>query len=105
QALVGANVTRGLFAANVLLAGLQREHPAAATAAIERLTSDSPRHAADELLFAGHDAQIRSAVKQRRAERLTFGDCHVGAQIARPLQHAAPNPPPRLDPPPAPPAR
>ena len=50
QALVGADVARGLFAADVLLAGLQRQHPAALAAAVDRLAGDAARHAADELL-------------------------------------------------------
>src|SRR5436190_20049988 len=68
QALVGADIARGLFAANVLLASLQGEHPAAAAAAIDRLTGNSPWQSADELLLASHDPQVWAAVQQRRAE-------------------------------------
>src|SRR6478752_8618341 len=88
QPLVRADVAGGLLAANVLLAGLQREHPAAAAAAIHGLTRDATGHAAYELLFAGHDSQIRTAVEQRSTERLPFGDSDVGAEIAGPLQQA-----------------
>ena len=86
QALVRADVARGLFAADVLLAGLQREHEAALAAAVDRLAGDAARHAADELLAAGHDAEVRAAVLHRRAERVAFGDGDVGAPIAGPLQ-------------------
>ena len=86
QALVRADVARGLFAADVLLAGLQREHEAALAAAIDRLAGDAARHAADEAFAAGHDAEVGAAVLHGRAQRLPFGDGDVGAPIAGPLQ-------------------
>ena len=78
QALVGADVAGGLFAADVLLAGLQRQHPAAAAAAIDGLADQPAGHAADELLAAGHDAQVRPAEGHRVAQRLPFGHDDVG---------------------------
>ena len=48
EALVGADVARGLFAADVLLAGLQREDEAAFAAAVDGLAGDAAGHAADE---------------------------------------------------------
>ena len=86
--MVGADVARGLFAADVLLASLQRQHPAAAAAAIDGLTGDAAGQATHELLFAGHDAKVGSAIEQRRAERLAFGDGDVCAEIAGPLEQA-----------------
>ena len=80
QALVRADVARGLFAADVLLAGLQREDEAAFAAAVDGFAGDAARHAADELFAAGHDAEVRAAILHRRAERLAFGDGDVGAQ-------------------------
>jgi hypothetical protein len=86
QALVRANIARGFFAADMLLASLQREDPAAAAAAINSLARNATGHAADELLFAGHDAEVRTSIEERRAERLPFSDGHIGAQVAGPLQ-------------------
>ena len=88
QALVGADVAGRLFAADMLLASLQREHEAAFAAAVDRLADDPARHAADELLAAGHDAQVGAAVGQGRAERLPFGHGDVGPVVARALQQA-----------------
>jgi hypothetical protein len=61
QPLVGADVAGRLFAADVLLAGLKRQHPAAAAPTIDRLPGNAPRHPPYELLAAGHDSQIRPA--------------------------------------------
>ncbi len=52
QALVGADVTRRLLATDVLLARLQRQHPAAFAVAVGRLPDQSPRHLAQKLLVA-----------------------------------------------------
>ena len=72
----------------MLLAGLQRQHPAALAAAIDRLAGDPARHAAHELLAAGHDAQVRPAERHRAAQRLPFGHDDVGAVVAGPLEQA-----------------
>src|SRR5262245_21565105 len=88
QALIRADVAGGFFAANVLLAGLQCEHPATAAAAIDGLTGDAAGHAADELLFAGHDSEVRATIEQWSAERLAFSDGDIRAEIAGPLEKA-----------------
>ena len=88
QSLVGADVAGGLFAADVLFAGLQRQHPAAAAAAVDRLARDPSGHAADELLATGHDAQVWAPVQHRRSQRLPLGHDDVGSQIPRPLQQS-----------------
>ena len=49
------------------------------------------------MLLARHDAEIRPAVQQRRAERLAFGYRYVGTKVARPLEQAEANRVKRLD--------
>ena len=80
--MVGADVARGFFAADVLLAGLQREDEAAFAAAVDGFAGDAAGHAADEFFAAGHDAEVGAAVLHGRAERVAFGDGDVGAPVA-----------------------
>ena len=86
QALVGADVARRLLAADVLLARLQRQHPAALAVAIDRLADQPARHLAHKLLAAGQQAQVRPAVAHRRAQALPLGHGDVGPVLPRPLQ-------------------
>ena len=72
----------------MLLAGLQRQHPAAAAAAVDGLADEPAGHAAEELLAAGQDAQVRPAEGHGDAQRLAFGHDDVGAVVARPLATA-----------------
>ena len=88
QPLVRADVAGGLLAADVLLAGLQGQDPAALAAAIDGLADQPAGHAADELLAAGQDAQVRPAEGHRVAQRLAFGHDDVGPVLARPLEQA-----------------
>src|SRR4051794_29096650 len=82
EALVGADVAGGFFAADVLLAGLQREDEAALAAAVDCFTRDAAGHAADKFFSAGHDAEVGAAVLHRGAKRVAFGDGDVGTPIA-----------------------
>src|SRR5207237_935019 len=68
QTLVGADVARRLLATDVLLARLQRQHPAALAIAIGRLADQSSRHLAQELLVAaaGQQPDVRPAVGSSR---------------------------------------
>ena len=66
QPLVRADVARRLLAADVLLAGLERQHPAALAVAVGRLADEPAGDLADELLAAGQDAEVRPAVAQAR---------------------------------------
>ena len=57
QRLAGADVAGRLLATDVLLAGLQRQHPAAAAVDVGRLTGDAAGHAADQLLGCGEESE------------------------------------------------
>lgn len=87
QGLVGADVGRGLGAADVLLAGLQGEHIAGAAFQIRGAAHDTAGELADMLLAAGHDAQIGAAEAQGLAQALAFGHGDVGAHLAGSLEH------------------
>ena len=76
------------FAADMLLAGLKGQYPTASTAAIDGLTDQPAGQAADELLTASQDAQVRPAESQRIAQRLPFGHDDVGCVIARASEQA-----------------
>ena len=88
QRLGGADVVRGLLAADVLLARLQREHEAAAAVDVGRLARDPARHAADVVLLGGEEAEARPAEVQPVAERLALADGDVDVEVARGLEHA-----------------
>src|SRR5580704_10528523 len=70
--LIRANVRRGLFAPDVLLARGQRDHEAAAALEIGGLSGQSAWHLANELLSRGHYADKRTAVAGRQTEALPF---------------------------------
>ena len=85
QALVGADVRGRLLAPDVLLAGLQREHEAAAALLVHGLADDAARACArTSSLRAGEEA----AAPGRRSDggaprRLRLADHDVGAERAR----------------------
>ncbi len=82
ERLGGADVVRRLFAADVLLAGLQREDETAPTVDVDRLAGDPPGHAADLLLGRAEEAERRAAVVEAVAERLPLPDGDVDAAVA-----------------------
>ena len=88
ERLRGADVVRGLLAPDVLLAGLEREHEAAAPVQVARLAGDPARHAPDEALGRREEAEARAAVVQPVAERLALAHADVRAELARRAQHA-----------------
>src|SRR5204862_7830268 len=88
QPLIRANVTGGLFPADVLLARLHRQHPATLAAPVQCLADEPARHLAHELLPTRQQPEIRAAITQRTAQALPFGDRDIRAVIARPLQEA-----------------
>ena len=88
QPLIRADIAGGFFAADVLFAGLQREHEAALAAPVDRLSADAAGHSPQEFLATGQNAQVGAAVKHRRAERLALGHDDVGSQFARPPEQA-----------------
>ena len=63
QSLVRADVARRLLAADVLLARLQRQHPASAAVAVHRLADKPARDLADMIFPAGEQAQVWPAVR------------------------------------------
>jgi len=56
QSLVGADVGRGLLAADMLLPGLQGQHEAGLAALVHGAADNAAGHLTDKLLVAGHDA-------------------------------------------------
>ncbi len=86
QHLGGADVGRRLVAADVLLAGLQREAVGRTALGVDR---DADQAAGQVPLETGahrHEAGVRAAVEQRDAEALAGADDDVGAQLARRLE-------------------
>ena len=87
ESLVGADVARRLVPADVLLAGLQRQHPAAFAVAIGRLPDQPAGDLANVFAPAGHQAEVRAAITQRRAEALPLRDGDVGVVLPGPLEN------------------
>ena len=86
QHLGGADVGGRLVAADVLLAGLQREPVGRAALGVDR---DADQPAGQVPLEPGgdrHEAGVRAAVEERDAEALRGADDDVGAELARRLQ-------------------
>ena len=81
ERLRGADVGGGLLAADVLLAGLQREHEAAAAVHVDGFAGDAARHAAQVLLAGGEQAEGGTAEVEPVAERLPLADGHVDAAV------------------------
>ena len=77
-----------LLAADVLLAGLQREHEAAPPVDVGGLARDPAGHPAQVLLGGGEEAERRAAEVEPVAERLALADRDVDAALARRAQHA-----------------
>ena len=82
QRLRGADVRGRLLAADVLLAGLQREHEPAPAVDVDGLAGDPPGHAAQVLLARGEQAERGAAEVEPVAERLALADGHVDAALA-----------------------
>ncbi len=88
QRLGRADVVRGLLPADVLLAGLEREHEAAPPVHVLGLARDPTGHPPDEPLGGGEEPEARAAVVQPVAERLALAHADVGAHLARRLEDA-----------------
>ena len=78
----------GLLAADVLLAGLEREDEAAAAVDVGGLARDAAGHAAQVLLGGGEEAERRAAEVEAAAERLALADGDVHPALARRSQDA-----------------
>src|SRR6266446_3981651 len=83
QTRISADVAGRPLAANVLLAGRQRQHPAAPTVGVDGLADETSRHLADELVAAGEEAEIGAAEIERVAKRLAFNRDDVRPHLAR----------------------
>src|SRR5437762_2661903 len=69
---IGADIARGLFAADMLFARRKRQNEAASPLGIYRLTRKSARHLAQEFLTGRKQPDIGPAEIQPVAQRLTF---------------------------------
>ncbi len=83
QHLRGADVRGRLFAADVLLAGLQRQAVGRIALGVDGDADQAARHAALELVAGGEVAGVRAAETERHAEALAVADHDVGAPFAR----------------------
>src|SRR3546814_19477784 len=59
QAAVGADVARGLFAPDMLLARRERQHEATLAVGIDGLAAQPPRHLANLFLLAPEQPDLR----------------------------------------------
>src|SRR5947208_4598503 len=83
QAGIRADVARRLFAADVLFARRERQHPAAPSLGIGGLADEPTRHLPDKFLAAGEQPDIGAAEIERVAKRLALASNDVGAHLAR----------------------
>ena len=83
QRLGGADVGRGLLAADVLLAGLQGQAVGRDAGVVLGDTHEAAGHGALEALLDGHVGGVRAAEEQRHAEALGGADGDVRALLAR----------------------
>ena len=88
KAGIGADVARRLLAPNVLLAGRQRQHEAAAALGVDRFAGEPSRHLPHELEPGREQPDIGAAEIERVADRLAFADDDVGVHLARRAQRA-----------------
>ena len=82
QHLRGADVGGRLFAADVLLAGLQRQPIGRLPARIDRHADDAAGHRALERVARRDIGGVRAAIAHRHAEALRRADGDVGAEFA-----------------------
>ncbi len=83
QDLGGADVARRLLAADVLLAGLQREPERGTPGGVDRDPDEPAREVALVLLARREEAGVRPAVAHGHAEALRRPDDDVGAPLPR----------------------
>ena len=82
QHLRGADVARGLVAADVLLARLQGEAHGGVALGIDRDAHQPARHEALVLVAGGHERGVGAAVAHGHAEALAVAHGHVHAELA-----------------------
>src|SRR5579863_9873672 len=81
--MIGADVRSGAFAANVLLASIERQAERAAAVAVVSLTDQSSGHLAQMSGSRGHETDAGASILKRQAETLTFADGNIDAKFAR----------------------
>ncbi len=81
--LRGADVGRGLLAADVLLAGLQRQAVGGRAVGVDGDADQPTRQGPLEPRAYGHVARVRPAIAKRYAEPLRRTDRHIGTRLAR----------------------
>ncbi len=82
QHLRGADVGGRLFAADVLLAGLQRQPIGRRAARIDRQADDAAGQRALQRIAHRHVGRMRAAIAHRHAEALRRTDRDIGAEFA-----------------------
>src|SRR5215203_3864049 len=82
QSLIRADIARCLFAPDVLLTGLQRQHETAFALGIVCDSGEPAGHRAHERLPGGEQTDVRPAETLRDAERLSLGSDDIGSQFA-----------------------
>ena len=87
QGFVSADVGSSPLPADMLLAGLQRQHIPRAPLRIGSAPHQAAGHLPDVLLLAAEQAQIWAAIGWRDAQRLPLSGYDVGAELARRAQH------------------
>ena len=87
QSLRRADIRGGLFAPDMLLAGLQRQTISLVAPDIDGDAHDPPRHIALVLVLAGEERRMRAAIAHRHAEPLRGADGDVSPHGAGLLQH------------------
>src|ERR1700693_2770592 len=89
--MIGADVRGRAFAADMLLARVERQAERAATVAIASLSDQPARHLAQMSHSRRHEADARSAILKRQPETLTLADGDIDAKFARCTQQAQRN--------------
>ena len=82
QHLGGTDVAGGLFAPNVLLAGLQRQAVSGTPARIDGLADEAARHRPLVGIAGGEEGGMGAAEAERHAEALARADDDIGAELA-----------------------
>src|SRR5580704_7468875 len=78
ERLVGADVRRRLFAADVLFARSERKYETAATLGVDGLAREAAGHLADEFVARSEHADKWTTITRRQTEALAFHRDDVG---------------------------
>ncbi|CUH49504.1 hypothetical protein RUA4292_03700 [Ruegeria atlantica] len=83
QRLRGADVRVGFLAANVLLAGLQRQAVSLVAARVDRHADDPAGHRPLQLVTGRHIGCVRATIAHRHAKALGRADGNIRAHLTR----------------------